>query len=208
MKKPSDIKFLDLTLDSAFKSFFTRYEKNLVNFLNMVLPHGGADPIANLRLGNSELHGHPQEKGSFLDIFATTTRGESINVEIQRVGHPFFLERILLYWANIYRKDLKKGDPYTKLCPTYNITFTLFNPFERVEKGPRHFRYFFLQEGLLEEFEGSALPKSKQWKGGRTVLSHNQLYVFIESKRRLSSFETLRLPLTHCLTPKIVGAIF
>ncbi len=43
--------------------------------------------------------------------------------------HEGFSERILFYWAKNYISQLKKGEEYEKLCPSYSLIFSQFDLF-------------------------------------------------------------------------------
>ena len=57
-----------------------------------------------------------------MDIRVITSRGESINIEMQ--VHLSFVERMLLYWAEMYGGQDKAGESYTKLKKAVQIIVT------------------------------------------------------------------------------------
>ena len=58
---------------------------------------------------------------------------EKVNVEMQLSRHKGFLNRMLYYWASLYREGFKKGQKYTELQKTYSLVFTDFKLFPQIE---------------------------------------------------------------------------
>ena len=63
-------------------------------------------------------------KRVFLDLRVKLSSGENINVEMQSYYEKNFLNRILYYWAKLHSQNLKKGEAYSKITPTYSLIFT------------------------------------------------------------------------------------
>ncbi len=61
-------------------------------------------------------------KESRLDILVRLKNGEYINIEMQMDNVRSNEKRFLFYWANIYNRQLKKGEPYEKLTKTISIS--------------------------------------------------------------------------------------
>ncbi len=60
---------------------------------------------------------------SIVDIKARDPRGRRYNVEMQMHAHPAYLERVLYYWASLYRDQMREGDDYGELKSTISICF-------------------------------------------------------------------------------------
>jgi len=69
-----------------------------------------------------------KDKSPVMDIRVITSRGESINIEmqvqVQVQGHLSFVEQMLLYWAEMYGGQDKAGESYTKLKKAVQIIVT------------------------------------------------------------------------------------
>ena len=63
------------------------------------------------------------DKLSILDIKARDRQGRQYNVEMQMIGSPVFLQRVLYYWAVLYGEQLHEGVDYSVLQPTISISF-------------------------------------------------------------------------------------
>jgi len=122
--------YLDPTLDAGFKVLFNN-EKTLVNFLNSILHMPKAKEIKSLTFRNvEEVMLWPEQKTLRFDIRAETNEHCNINVEMQRVEHSFFYERVLLQGSQFmirskieYDEERKKAlgpNPTTEEKTQYN----------------------------------------------------------------------------------------
>ena len=59
------------------------------------------------------------DKLSVVDVKARDERGRLYQVEIQLLGHPDLPARILYTWADLYSAQLRSGQDYGELRPTY-----------------------------------------------------------------------------------------
>ena len=113
---------IDPKIDFAFKWVFgrTRNEQVLVHFLNAVIKP--QRPIVRATLLNpfneKEFDG---DKLSVLDVKVQDENGRLYNIEIQMHLVPHFCERILYYWANMFRQQIREGEDYRKLNPVISI---------------------------------------------------------------------------------------
>ncbi|WP_300714943.1 Rpn family recombination-promoting nuclease/putative transposase, partial [uncultured Brachyspira sp.] len=65
--------------------------------------------------------------GRCLYVKARTKSGETIIIEIQRIGNQSFIYRSLYYWAKSYYTNLKSKDIYSDLTPVISINILDFN---------------------------------------------------------------------------------
>lgn len=131
-KIPLD-RLMDLKIDYAFKQLFG-IEKNkeiTIVFLNAILQKSGREPIKDISFGNIEAGGeYREDKQSRLDLLAVTNTNEWINIEIQFNNQYDMVSRSIYYWAEIYRRPMKRKMSYKELRPVIAINilnFTLFN---------------------------------------------------------------------------------
>ena len=150
-------KFIRLTQDLMFKSFFSKDKAVLSSLLKNFLPALKNKEIINIQILNPENRQKTKEekqrieekqkeekeklisldsaiypssltkKQITLDLRLKLDTGENINVEMQSLSQKAFIERILFYWAKLYTEDLKKGESYQKLYPAYSLIFTNFD---------------------------------------------------------------------------------
>ena len=66
------------------------------------------------------------EKYSVMDIRVRTSKKVEINIEMQLEHHDGFENRMLLYWARLYAKQLKSGQAYTQLKKAVQISIVDF----------------------------------------------------------------------------------
>ena len=148
MIKPQKNQFINLCQDLMFKIFFSRNEKLLLSLAQTFIFQPRGKTIEKLKIKNkaegqdwiketrmalqnpalySKFYGG---KGVVLDILATLNTGESVNIELQATSHPYFRERILYYWSEIYGAEFKSGEDYSTLKPAYSLVFVNFPLFQ------------------------------------------------------------------------------
>ena len=82
---------------------------------------------------------YPHLKTAALDLAVSLSGGETVNVEMQTVSHPKFIERMLYYWACSYTKYLQRGDEYDSLRAAYSLIFADFNLFPQAKEAVTSF---------------------------------------------------------------------
>ena len=138
------VNLLPLTSDYIFHTLFTESKESLIDLINTALDFQGKDLIKDIKIQSGEIPKETKdEKLSILDIKAQSLDGRLYNIEMQAFSQKFYLERILYYWAKLYSRQLKEGDPYTKLSNTYSINFL---DFQLLEAFPNYKNTFLLLE--------------------------------------------------------------
>lgn len=121
------MELLRLTTDFVFKLVFTTSPDLLIDLINSILsrdPNPPQAPIVQIEILNPELTKESETgKMSILDIKAMDEKDNLYNIEMQAFPHTAFVKRALYYWAKLYGSQLKEGDDYRKLRPTYSINF-------------------------------------------------------------------------------------
>ena len=118
---------LDPKMDFIFKNIFgaEKNSKILISFLNSVLK--SKNPIKYVELKNTDIEkSFVEDKFSRLDVKATTSNNEVINVEIQLKNEYNMIKRSLYYWSKLYEEQLKEGEDYSKLKRTVCINILNF----------------------------------------------------------------------------------
>lgn len=124
---------LDPKMDFIFKRIFGNENQPeiLIRFLNAIFEAKETtkeyDPIVWVEIKNTEIPKESNDsKASILDIRATTSKGEIINIEIQRSDEGNILQRALFYLCRMFIEQLGAGGKYEKLEKAVSIVITDF----------------------------------------------------------------------------------
>ncbi|WP_327445297.1 Rpn family recombination-promoting nuclease/putative transposase [Clostridium tarantellae] len=118
---------LDPKMDFIFKNIFgsEKHPDILISFLNATLKP--KYPIVKVNIKNTDLEKeYIKDKFSRLDVNATTSSNEIINIEIQVKNEFNMIKRSLYYWSKLYEGQLNEGDDYSDLKRTVCINISLF----------------------------------------------------------------------------------
>ena len=118
---------LDPKMDFVFKNIFgsEKHPNILISFLNATLKP--KDLITEVEIKNTDLNkGYIEDKFSRLDVKATTSNNEIINIEIQLKNEYNMIKRSLYYWSKLYSEQLNEGEDYSILKRTICINILNF----------------------------------------------------------------------------------
>ena len=118
---------LDPKMDFVFKNIFgsEKHPNILISFLNATLKP--KDLITAVEIKNTDLNkGYIEDKFSRLDVKATTSNNEIINIEIQLKNEYNMIKRSLFYWSKLYSEQLNEGEDYSVLNRTICINILNF----------------------------------------------------------------------------------
>ena len=118
---------LDPKMDLVFKNIFgsEKHPNILISFLNATLKP--KDLITAVEIKNTDLNkGYIEDKFSRLDVKATTSNNEIINIEIQLKNEYNMIKRSLFYWSKLYSEQLNEGEDYSVLKRTICINILNF----------------------------------------------------------------------------------
>ena len=118
---------LDPKMDFVFKNIFVseKHPNILISFLNATLKP--KDLITAVEIKNTDLNkGYIEDKFSRLDVKATTSNNEIINIEIQLKNEYNMIKRSLFYWSKLYSEQLNEGEDYSVLKRTICINILNF----------------------------------------------------------------------------------
>jgi len=118
---------LDPKIDFVFKNIFGSEDNPdlLISFLNATLKPINKITYVKIKNGDIEKK-YLDDKFSRLDIRATTSNGEIINIEIQLKNERNMIQRSLYYWSKLYEEQLGNGENYSKLKRTVCINILNF----------------------------------------------------------------------------------
>ena len=118
---------LDPKMDFVFKNIFgsEKHPNILISFLNATLKP--KDLITEVEIKNTDLNkDYIEDKFSRLDVKATTSNNEIINIEIQLKNEYNMIKRSLYYWSKLYSEQLNEGEDYSLLKRTICINILNF----------------------------------------------------------------------------------
>ena len=118
---------LDPKMDFVFKNIFgtEKNSKILISFLNETLKPKYL--ITAVEIKNTDINkDYIEDKFSRLDVKATTSNEEIINIEIQLKNEYNMIKRSLYYWSKLYSEQLNEGEDYSILKRTICINILNF----------------------------------------------------------------------------------
>jgi len=164
---------IDPKVDCVFKALLGAESNRdlLIHFLNAVLGADLTRPIVAVEIQN------PYNEKEFLDdkltvvdVKARDATGQMFQVEVQLLNHRDLPARILYGWANLYRSQIKEGESYRKLRPTYAI--------------------WLLGQTLLPDAPEYAHEFRLRDQHGRVFLDHGGIWLLELSKFAANAVET------------------
>ena len=137
-------KFLPAKRDVLFKAMFgdEKNTKLLRGLLSAILKLDEAE-FETLVILDPQIKGHPEDKGCIFDVRVNTTKGKTLDVEVQLEKIEAMEERIAFYNAKMFASQIVRGQDYTQLekaisiiitdfawidCPECINEFSLYNP--------------------------------------------------------------------------------
>lgn len=117
---------LDPRVDFVFKRIFGSENNKdvLLAFLNRIFTEAGEPPLTEIILMNPYTDkDDPLDKQSIFDVYAKTSEGKLIDIEMQLFNKYDIEKRTLFYWSKRYASQFSEGDKYPELkkCVTINI---------------------------------------------------------------------------------------
>ena len=103
---------INLMTDFGFKRFFgtERYKKNLIHFLNAVLPPYIGSARYLTYLPTEQLGTNDANKRLVFDVLCANPKNDHIIVEMQKASQEFFKDRIIAYTSRHISEALEVGD--------------------------------------------------------------------------------------------------
>ncbi len=166
---------IDPKIDCVFKALLgaERNRRLLIHFLNAMLAGELAAPIVAVEILNPyNEREFLDDKLSIVDVKARDQAERLYQIEIQLLNIPDLPARILYGWADLYSAQLRDGDGYERLQPTYAIWLL----------GQT------LRPGIAEAIHCFRLRDDQ----GRSLLEHGGIWLLELSKCRIERVETER----------------
>ena len=118
---------LDPKVDFVFKNIFgsPNHPEILISFLNATLKP--KKKIVSVDINKTDIEKqYIEDKYSRLDVKATTSNDEIINIEIQLKNENNMIKRSLYYLSKMYEEQLNEKEDYSKLIRTVCINIINF----------------------------------------------------------------------------------
>ncbi|MEI0703210.1 Rpn family recombination-promoting nuclease/putative transposase [Brachyspira intermedia] len=131
------IKYFNPLNDYFMRYMFAKegHEHILLNLINSVRADYNQETFEELKVLNTfNLKETINDKQSIVDVRAITKSGETVLVEIQRVGNQSFVYRSLYYWAKGYVSNLRNNEKYNDLKQVIVINILDFNLLKDIDK--------------------------------------------------------------------------
>ena len=115
---------IDPKIDCVFKALLGSEENRnlLIHFLNSFLAQELTEPLVWVEIINPyNEREFLSDKLSIVDVKAKDSHEQLYQIEIQLTSYGHLPARILYNWTDIYSQQLKSGQGYTELRPTYAI---------------------------------------------------------------------------------------
>ncbi len=115
---------IDPKIDCVFKALLGSEENRnlLIHFLNTFLAQELTEPLVWVDILNPYNDKEfLSDKLSIVDVKAKDRHEQVYQIEIQLTSYCHLPLRIVYNWADIYSQQLKSGDDYGQLKPTYSI---------------------------------------------------------------------------------------
>ena len=115
---------IDPKVDCVFKALLGKEENSnlLVHFLNAVLGAELSEPIVSVVIINPYNEKEfLNDKLTIVDVKANDQSGKIYQIEIQLAYYADLPARMVYTWGDIYCKQLKSGEDFSTLQPTYSI---------------------------------------------------------------------------------------
>lgn len=112
--------------DYVFKILFRdpEDEPGLIAMLTAILRPDV--PITSAIVLNPEIHDEVADgKAIVLDLMVELADGTTVDVEMETIPAPEFLERLVFYWARSHGRQLATGEGYEKLRRTISIAWVV-----------------------------------------------------------------------------------
>jgi predicted transposase/invertase (TIGR01784 family) len=164
---------IDPKIDCVFKALLgaERNRRLSIHFLNAMLAGELAAPVVAVEILNPyNEREFLDDKLSIVDVKARDQAGRLYQIEIQLLNLPDLPARILYGWADLYSAQLRDGDGYERLQPTYAIWLLGQTLRPRIAEAIHRFRW-----------------RDEQ---GRTLVDHGGIWLLELSKCTIETVET------------------
>ena len=158
---------IDPKIDCVFKALLGSEENCnlLIHFLNAFLAQDLIEPLVWVEILNPYNDKEfLSDKLSIVDVKARDSHDRLYQIEIQLTSYGHLPARIIYNWADIYSQQLKSGQDYLQLRPTYSIWLLAENLISADNETVHHYKMRDEQGNTLTQHGGIWLLELKKFK--------------------------------------------
>ena len=158
---------IDPKIDCVFKALLGSEENRnlLIHFLNAFLGQDLIEPLVWVEILNPYNDKEfLSDKLSIVDVKARDSHDRLYQIEIQLTSYGHLPARIIYNWADIYSQQLKSGQDYLQLRPTYSIWLLAENLISADIETVHHYKMRDEQGNTLTQHGGIWLLELKKFK--------------------------------------------
>jgi len=126
------------------------------------------------------------DKLSIVDVKAKDSHDRLYQIEIQLTSYGHLPARIIYNWADIYSQQLKSGQDYTELRPTYSIWLLAENLLRNDNQTVHHYKMRDEQGHTLMQHGGIWLLELKKFQANRIETEDQRWLKFFREGEQLN----------------------
>ena len=180
---------IDPKIDCVFKALLGSEENRnlLIHFLNAFLAQDLAEPLVWVDILNPYNDKEfLSDKLSIVDVKARDSHDRLYQIEIQLTSYAHLPSRIIYNWADIYSQQLKSGQEYHELRPTYSIWLLAENLLVDDNAYVHHYKMRDEQGQTLTPHGGIWLLELKKFNANQVETEDQRWLKFFKDGERLN----------------------
>ena len=180
---------IDPKIDCVFKALLGSEENRnlLIHFLNAFLAQDLIEPLVWVEILNPYNDKEfLSDKLSIVDVKARDSHDRLYQIEIQLTSYGHLPARIIYNWADIYSQQLKSGQDYLELRPTYSIWLLAENLLRDDNETVHHYKMRDEQGNTLAQHGGIWLLELKKFKANRIETEDQRWLKFFREGEQLN----------------------
>jgi len=180
---------IDPKIDCVFKALLGSEENRnlLIHFLNAFLAQDLIEPLVWVEILNPYNDKEfLSDKLSIVDVKARDSHDRLYQIEIQLTGYGHLPARIIYNWADIYSQQLKSGQDYLELRPTYSIWLLAENLISDDNETVHHYKMRDEQGNTLTQHGGIWLLELKKFKANHIETEDQRWLKFFREGEQLN----------------------
>jgi predicted transposase/invertase (TIGR01784 family) len=180
---------IDPKIDCVFKALLGSEENRnlLIHFLNAFLEQDLIEPLVWVEILNPYNDKEfLSDKLSIVDVKARDSHDRLYQIEIQLTSYGHLPARIIYNWADIYSQQLKSGQDYLQLRPTYSIWLLAENLISTDNEHLHHYKMRDEQGNTLTQHGGIWLLELKKFKANHIETEDQRWLKFFREGEQLN----------------------
>jgi predicted transposase/invertase (TIGR01784 family) len=159
----------------------------LIHFLNAFLAQDLIEPLVWVEILNPYNDKEfLSDKLSIVDVKARDSHDRLYQIEIQLTSYGHLPARIIYNWADIYSQQLKSGQDYLQLRPTYSIWLLAENLISDDNETVHHYKMRDEQGNTLTQHGGIWLLELKKFKANHIETEDQRWLKFFREGEQLN----------------------